>query len=175
MATGIVVKISDADAGEAFDIAEAYRLASPSGDTGAIATFVGYVRHLEHVPVNEDDDTGEFQEVGLSALHIEHFPGMTEQVIEDICQQACQRWNLQCCRVTHRVGTLAPGEPIVMVLTAAGHRADAFDACELIMDFLKTDAPFWKKVKYASGEHWVEAKESDTARRERWSKTLAGK
>lgn len=168
MPAGIVVKISDADSGEVFDIAGEYRLASPSANTGAIATFVGYVRHSEHVPANADEDAGEFQEVKLSALHIEHFPGMTEEVIEDICQQACQRWDLQCCRVTHRVGTLQPGDPIVMVLTAAEHRANAFDACELIMDFLKTDAPFWKKVKYESGEHWVEAKQSDTARRERW-------
>jgi len=168
MPAGIVVKISDADAGEAFDITQGYSIAQAGANTGAIATFVGCVRGSECVPANGNEESRKFQEVTLSALHIEHFPGMTEQVIEDICEQASQRWNLQCCQVTHRVGTLAVGEPIVMVVTAAEHRASAFDACEFIMDFLKTDAPFWKKVKYEGGEHWVEARESDAERRERW-------
>ena len=122
---------------------------------GAVATFVGLVRD-----VNEGSD--------VSEMTLEHYPGMTERAIEQICRDAAERWEVLDARVVHRVGTLRPTDPIVIVVVASGHRKDAFEACEFIMDFLKTRAPFWKKERTGSGERWVEARASDDEAAARW-------
>lgn len=124
-------------------------------DVGAQVCFVGQVR-----------DFGDSQAV--TALELEHYPGMTEKSLLAILDQACARWPLAAARVVHRVGYLPLGEAIVLVLTASAHRGDAFAACEFIMDYLKRDAPFWKKEHTASGSHWVEAKHSDQQAAQRW-------
>ena len=124
-------------------------------DVGAQVCFVGQVR-----------DFGDSQAV--TALELEHYPGMTEKSLLAILDQACARWPLAAARVVHRVGSLPLGEAIVLVLTASAHRGDAFAACEFIMDYLKRDAPFWKKEHTAAGSHWVEAKHSDQQAAQRW-------
>ncbi|WP_375260412.1 molybdenum cofactor biosynthesis protein MoaE [Palleronia sp.] len=139
---------------EAFDMgAELAGFAQGRRDTGAVVTFSGLVR----------DDTGD-----LRHLEIEHYPGMTTSAIEAIVAEAVERWSLADALVIHRHGRLAPGEPIMMVATAASHRADAFAAAEFLMDYLKSRAPFWKKEVTASGESWVEAKDSDEDALNRW-------
>ena len=141
---------------EPFDVgalvAETHR-ANP--EVGAVATFIGLVRD-----VNEGSD--------VSAMTLEHYPGMTERAIEDICREAAGRWEVLDARVVHRVGTLRPTDPIVIVAVASGHRRDAFEACEFIMDFLKTRAPFWKKERTGEGDRWVEARASDDEAAARW-------
>ena len=124
-------------------------------DVGAQVCFVGQVR-----------DFGDSQAV--TALELEHYPGMTEKSLMAILDQARARWPLAAARVVHRVGYLPLGEAIVLVLTASAHRGDAFAACEFIMDYLKRDAPFWKKEHTAAGSHWVEAKHSDQQAAQRW-------
>lgn len=124
-------------------------------DVGAQVCFVGQVR-----------DFGDSQAV--TALELEHYPGMTEKSLLAILDQARARWPLAAARVVHRVGYLPLGEAIVLVLTASAHRGDAFAACEFIMDYLKRDAPFWKKEHTAAGSHWVEAKHSDQQAAQRW-------
>lgn len=124
-------------------------------DVGAQVCFVGQVR-----------DFGDSQEV--TALELEHYPGMTEKSLLAILDEARARWPLAAARVVHRVGYLPLGEAIVLVLTASAHRGDAFAACEFIMDYLKRDAPFWKKEHTAAGSHWVEAKHSDQQAAQRW-------
>ena len=124
-------------------------------DVGAQVCFVGQVR-----------DFGDSQAV--TALELEHYPGMTEKSLLAILDQARARWPLAAARVVHRVGYLPLGEPIVLVLTASAHRRDAFAACEFIMDYLKHDAPFWKKEHTQAGSHWVEAKSSDQQAVQRW-------
>ena len=133
-------------------IAETHR-ANPK--VGAVATFIGLVRDI-----NEGSDVAE--------MTLEHYPGMTERAIENICRDAAGRWEVIDARVVHRVGTLQPTDPIVIVVVASGHRRDAFEACEFIMDFLKTRAPFWKKERTGGGERWVEARASDDEAAERW-------
>ena len=120
-----------------------------------MATFVGLVRD-----VNAGSD--------VSEMTLEHYPGMTERAIENICRDAAERWEVLEARVVHRTGTLRPTDSIVIVVVASGHRKDAFDACEFIMDFLKTRAPFWKKECTGSGERWVEARASDDEAAARW-------
>lgn len=171
----INILISDADSGEAFDPGVEYQRIQRSENTGAVAVFVGHVRASEILAAASDDENEQEAEngqgdekVALTALTIEHYPGMTEAVIQGICEQAARRWPLQSCRVLHRVGTLRVGDPIVMVATASGHRASAFDACEFIMDFLKTEAPFWKKAVYDNGELWIDARQSDVDRKASW-------
>ena len=122
---------------------------------GAVATFVGVCR-------DTNDGTG------VSNMTLEHYPGMTERAIESIVKQACERWSLRACEVVHRVGQLAPTELIVLVAVASAHRGDAFAACEFIMDFLKTKAPFWKKETTALGDRWVDARSTDTEAADRW-------
>ena len=122
---------------------------------GAVVGFVGYVR-----------DFNDGQEV--SGMFLEHYPGMTEKALAAIVADAEQRWPLLRVEVVHRVGELPPGEPIVFVGTASAHRQAAFDACNFIMDYLKTRAPFWKKETTSSGERWVEGRCSDQAAAERW-------
>ena len=133
-------------------IAQAHR-ANPK--VGAVATFIGLVRD-----VNEGSD--------VSEMTLEHYPGMTERAIENICRDAAGRWDVLDARVVLRVGTLLPADPIVIVVVASGHRKDAFEACEFIMDFLKTRAPFWKKERTGGGERWVEARASDDEAAARW-------
>ena len=122
---------------------------------GAVVSFVGYVR-----------DFNDGREVG--GMFLEHFPGMTEKALEKIAVEAAARWSLLQVEVLHRVGRLEPGEPIVFVGVASAHRAAAFEACEFIMDYLKTRAPFWKKEDTAEGSRWVEGRDSDLAAAERW-------
>ena len=124
--------------------------------TGAVVSFVGQVRDM-----NEGNE--------VSALTIEHYPGMTEKSLETIIDQAKNRWNILEAIVIHRVGTLQPIEKIVLVAVSSAHRGDAFKACEFMMDYLKTEAPFWKKETTPSGERWVEARIADDHARDRWS------
>jgi molybdopterin synthase catalytic subunit len=125
-------------------------------DVGAVATFVGLVRDL-----NEG--------ARVSRMSLEHYPGMTERALEEICAEAARRWDLLDMRVVHRVGPLEPGDAIVLVAVSSAHRGDAFAACEFIMDYLKTRAPFWKKEVTPEGERWVEARASDDEAASRWS------
>lgn len=125
-------------------------------DVGAVATFVGVVR-----------DQNEGASVGRMTL--EHYPGMTEKALLEICGQAAQRWDLIDLRVVHRIGPMEPGEPIVLVAVSSAHRGDAFAACEFVMDFLKTRAPFWKREDTSSGPRWVDARVSDNEAAARWA------
>jgi molybdopterin synthase catalytic subunit len=146
------VRIQEAD----FDVgAELAALQGGRTDIGALASFVGCVR-------------GHTREDDISALTLEHYPGMTEQAIEAMIAQARTRFALQAARVVHRVGRLLPGERIVLVATASSHRRDAFQACEFLMDYLKTQAPFWKKESGPQGERWVDARVADDAALARW-------
>lgn len=139
-----------------FDVSSLQReLLGSEYQAGAVASFTGLVRV-----------SNEQREVGV--LELEHYPGMTERSIQKIVDQARQRWQLLGARVVHRVGRLSPGEQIVYVGVSCAHRGDAFQACEFIMDYLKTRAPFWKKETTARGEHWVESRESDSAAAQRW-------
>jgi len=122
---------------------------------GAVAAFVGLVRDR-----NEGD--------GIRGMVLEHYPGMTEQALAKIAREAEERWDLLDVTVIHRVGRLEPGARIVLVAVASTHRGDAFAACEFIMDFLKTRAPFWKKESTAEGERWVCARDSDARAVGRW-------
>ena len=138
----------------AFDLgAEANRFSHDLKGVGAVVTFSGLVR----------DNGGQ-----LTAMEIEHYPGMTEKAISAIMDQAVARWGLADALVIHRYGVLRSGEPIMMVATAASHRADAFAAAEFLMDYLKSRAPFWKKEISANGADWVAAKDSDEAALARW-------
>ncbi|NGM22094.1 molybdenum cofactor biosynthesis protein MoaE [Roseomonas stagni] len=137
-----------------FDLAaETARLSEGRVDVGGIASFVGVCR---------GDD-------GLSALVLEHYPGMTERALTKIAAEACARWPLTGCTVIHRVGRILPGEGIVLVLTASAHRAAALESCAFLIDWLKTGAPFWKREEFTGGgSRWVEAKASDDAASARW-------
>ena len=146
----ISIQTDDFDAGAEY---EALRLTGPG--TGAIVTFSGLVR-----------DSGDLS--GVTGLFLEHYPGMTEQVIQGLIDEAGRRWDVQRARVIHRIGRLALADQIVFVCVCSAHRGDAFAACEFIMDALKTSAPFWKKEITREGEHWVEQKESDVARSRNW-------
>ena len=139
---------------EAFDLNAEVTALAEGGASGAVATFTGHVR----------------QEDGLTGLTLEHYPGMTEAEITRMAEEAARRWPLTGVTVIHRVGTLKPGEPIVLVAVAAAHRAEAFAACEFLMDYLKTQAPFWKEETRGGARSWVAAKESDDAAAERWKK-----
>lgn len=130
-------------------------LLAGASEEGAVATFTGYVR------VNNDDR-------GVSRMMMEHYPGMTEKSIEATLNEATQRWPLIAASVVHRIGELTPGERIVWVGVSSRHRGAAFSACEYIMDYLKTNAPFWKKEIGPDGEHWVESRETDSDRAKRW-------
>ena len=144
---------------EAFDLSVELRaLSEGRTDIGAVASFVGLVRELGH-------DAAE----PLLSMTLEHYPGMTEAALAEIVVAAEARWSLLGVRVIHRYGCLAPGEPIVLVLVASSHRGEAFAACEFIMDFLKTRAPFWKKEATAAGGSWVDARDADDAAASRWS------
>lgn len=130
-------------------------LLSGANEEGAVASFTGYVR-------------GGSGERPLHSMELEHYPGMTERSIENILQQAAARWPLQAASVVHRVGLLQPGDQIVWVGVASAHREAAFSACEYIMDYLKNEAPFWKKEAGNQGSRWVEARVEDQLRAARW-------
>lgn len=138
-----------------FDFAaEADRFAASRTDLGAIVTFTGVVRDLPGDP--------------LQVMEIEHYPGMTEKAITTIATEAAERWSLGEVLVIHRYGKLRPGDRIMMVATAARHRADAFAAADFLMDYLKSRAPFWKKEISDKGADWVAAKDEDEAALNRW-------
>ena len=142
---------------EDFDIGvEVARLTAGRTDVGAIVTFTGTVRA-------ENDGSG------VAGMTLEHYPGMTEQELARVEAEAAQRWPLQASLIVHRVGTLRPGDNIVLVVTASAHRQAAFDAAAFLMDYLKTRAPFWKKELTPEGEErWVDARDSDEAAAGRW-------
>ena len=142
---------------ETFDAAaEAERMTRGRTDIGAVVTFTGICRGAED---------GE----AIAALTLEHYPGMAEAEIARHAAEAERRWALLGVTVIHRYGRLTPGENIVLVVTASSHRQDAFAAAEFLMDYLKTRAPFWKQVERGSARDWVEAKQTDDARAERWN------
>lgn len=148
----IRVQHEDFDAG-----AEIARMRLSRPDTGAVAAFIGQVRDL-----NEGTD--------VAAMTLEHYPGMTEKALEAIVDQAKARWDIYDALVIHRIGELKPLDQIVLVVVTGAHRHEAFAACEFIMDFLKTEAPFWKKEQTGAGERWVDARSSDDDAKRRWSK-----
>jgi molybdopterin synthase catalytic subunit len=144
---------------ETFDLgAEVSAMSQGRTDIGAIASFVGLARDL-----NEGK--------GVQAMTLEHYPGMTEKALAKLVGEANARWALLDVTVVHRVGRLLPGDPIVLVAVASPHRGEAFAACEFIMDYLKTQAPFWKKEETPEGEHWVDARASDDAAAARWTQS----
>ena len=146
------ISIQEAD----FDLAaELDTLRRQSKETGALVSFTGLVR---------DFSGGE----KIEAIYLEHYPGMCEKALEKIVAEAGQRWQLLGVRVIHRIGQLQPGEQIVLVATASQHRTDAFAACEFIIDYLKTAAPFWKREQTAHGTHWLDTRKSDQQRMQRW-------
>lgn len=139
---------------EDFDVAkEIAALTGGRTDIGAVVTFTGFVR--------ADD--------GMTALVLEHYPAMTQREIEKHVADAQKRWPLTGVRVIHRVGTLKPGDNIVLVVTASSHRRAAFEAADFLMDYLKTQAPFWKQEERGGTRHWVEAKTSDDDAAKRWT------
>jgi molybdopterin synthase catalytic subunit len=148
----VTVKVQITD----FDVsAEIAALRKNNPKIGAVASFIGIVRD-----VNEGDAVAE--------MTLEHYPGMTEKAIEEIISQAKGRWDIIDALVIHRVGTLQPADQIVLVVVTGAHRGEAFAACEFIMDYLKTRAPFWKKEQAGKGARWVEARETDDVAAERW-------
>jgi len=154
MTTPTIVRIQR----EPFDAAaEAALLTRGRTDVGAVVTFTGICRGAE---------AGE----PITALTLEHYPGMAEAEIERHVAEALERWPLAGVSVIHRHGRIAPGEDIMMVVTASAHRQAAFAAAEFLMDYLKTRAPFWKQVEAAGATSWVESKAADDAAAERWSK-----
>jgi molybdopterin synthase catalytic subunit len=140
-----------------FDLsAEIARLRAANPAIGAVVTFVGTVREM----------SGEAQVTGME---IEHYPGMTEKTLQEIVVQAEQRWNVIDTLVIHRVGMLQPLDQVVLTAVVSSHRKDAFAACEFIMDYLKTQATFWKKEHTPNGSHWVKARDSDERAVEKWN------
>jgi molybdopterin synthase catalytic subunit len=147
-AVKLLVTAEDFDPG-----AEIERLSAGHGASGALASFIGLVRGASD---------------GVSAMTLEHYPGMTEREIARIVAEAQRRWSLERVTVIHRIGRLLPGARIVFVGVAGRHRAESFAACEFLVDWLKTRAPFWKLEETAAGERWVEARAEDEKRAERW-------
>jgi molybdopterin synthase catalytic subunit len=155
---GARVSIRSAD----FDLsAETQALRAGDRGVGAIASFVGTVR--------EQNDAHAVQR-----LELEHYPGMTEAAIEAMIDAAHERFDIRAARVVHRIGVLEPGEQIVLVAVSAAHRGAAFQACEFLMDYLKTQAPFWKKEHGADGARWVDARSSDDQALARWGVAAGG-
>jgi molybdopterin synthase catalytic subunit len=144
------IQTEDFDAG-----AEIAALRRNDPRVGAVASFIGVCR-------DANDGTA------VSRMTLEHYPGMTERALEAIVGQARGRWDVYDVLVIHRVGELHPTDPIVLVIVTSAHRGDAFAACEFVMDYLKTEAPFWKKEATPEGTRWVDARASDEAARKRW-------
>lgn len=144
---------------EDFDVATEYaKLTTGDDSAGAVVFFVGRVR--EH---NDGRD--------VTGLTLEHYPGMTERALEEIVSEARERWPVEKIRVIHRVGTLILGDQIVFVGVSSAHRKAAFEAAEFVMDYLKAQAPFWKKEQTGTGSVWVEARSGDQQAAQRWSKS----
>ena len=151
---------------DVFDIGEETRAFCEKNSTsGGIATFIGQMRDFR----GSDRDSG----ITVSEMTLEHYPGMAEQQLEEISSKACARWPLDDVLVIHRYGNLTPGDPIVLVAIACAHREPAFQACQFLMDWLKTRAPFWKKEISADGSHWVDADARDDTQAERWARATA--
>ncbi len=140
-----------------FSVADEYAYLSEGTTAGAVVTFIGKVRDM-----NLGDNV-----IGLS---LEHYPGMTEKALQQICTEAESRWPIGRMRVIHRVGDLDIGDQIVFVGVSSAHRQAAFEACEFVMDYLKTKAPFWKKERTTENERWVESRDSDAKAASRWEK-----
>ncbi len=140
---------------EVFSVGDEYQWLSLCDEDGAVVTFTGKVRNH-----NLGDN--------VNALMLEHYPGMTEKMLQEITDEARQRWSLQRISIIHRIGELYPGDEIVFVGVTSSHRSIAFTAAEFIMDYLKTKAPFWKKESLAEGERWVETRQSDQEAANRW-------
>jgi molybdopterin synthase catalytic subunit len=155
MSERVTIRIQQAD----FDVArEISALTAGRSDVGAVVSFTGICRG------SEDGAT-------IAALTLEHYPGMAEAEIARHAETAMSRWPLSGIRVVHRVGRIAPGENIVLVVTASQHRQAAFEAAEFMMDYLKANAPFWKRVEAAGGTTWVEARDHDEDAAARWTKS----
>ena len=150
IASRVIVQTADFDLG-----AEVAALRANDAGIGAVASFVGTVR---------DRNDG----VGISSMELEHYPGMTERAIESMIDEAIHRFDICGARVIHRVGLLQPQDQIMMVAVISAHRGQAFQACEFLMDYLKTQAPFWKKEQTPEGARWVDARSSDDAAIARW-------
>jgi len=150
IAPRVIVQTADFDLG-----AEVAALRVNDAGIGAVASFVGTVR---------DRNDG----VGISSMELEHYPGMTERAIESMIDEAIHRFDICGARVIHRVGLLQPQDQIMMVAVISAHRGQAFQACEFLMDYLKTQAPFWKKEQTPEGARWVDARSSDDAAIARW-------
>lgn len=146
-----IIRVQTAD----FNIEDELALVRSNPSVGAVTSFIGLVRDI-------NDGSG------VTSLTLEHYPAMTERALANIVHEAETRWRILHTTVIHRVGELKPTDQIVLVLTASAHRGDAFAACEFMMDYLKTQAPFWKKEQTPSGSHWVDARGSDDAAAERW-------
>ena len=147
---------------EDFDLsAEVAALRKGDGGVGAVVSFIGTVR---------DRSDG----ASIAAMELEHYPGMTERAIEAMIAEAERRFDIRAARVVHRVGALLPHDQIVLVAVASAHRGQAFQACEFLMDYLKTQAPFWKKEHTPDGAHWVDARVSDDAALTRWGIAATG-
>lgn len=148
---------------EDFDLgAEVAALRHQNAGVGAVCSFVGTVR---------DRNAGTSASAVMApilSMELEHYPGMTEKAIEAMIEQAMQRFDIQGARVIHRVGLLQPLDQIVLVAVSSAHRAQSFQACEFLIDYLKTQAPFWKKEHSPGGAHWVDARETDDAALARW-------
>lgn len=143
---------------EDFDLStEIARLRARQPQVGAVVSFVGTVRDLNDGAV-------------VTQMELEHYPGMTEKALEQIVAQAQARWSFLDALVIHRIGPLQPLDQIVLVAVTAAHRGEAFAACEFIMDYLKTDAPFWKKEQTPDGARWVDARSTDTDARSKWDR-----
>ena len=146
----IRVQMADFDVG-----VEIRALCAGRDDVGAVVTFTGHVRR-------------EAGEAAILALTLEHYPGMTEKELSRIEAEALERWPLQASLIVHRYGRLEPGDSIVLVVTASKHRQAAFEAAQFLMDYLKTNAPFWKKEELADAERWVSSRSLDDKAAERW-------
>lgn len=155
MSAAVTIRIQEADFDGAREIA---RLAEGRTDIGAIVSFSGICR-------------GEERGAPITALTLEHYPGMAEAEIRRHADEAMTRWPLLGLTVVHRVGRITPGQNIVLVVTASSHRQAAFEAAEFLMDYLKTSAPFWKRVESETGTNWVDARADDDAAAARWSKS----
>ena len=148
---------------EDFSLGDEYAaIRTRAGDVGAIVTFTGLVREIY-----DDDSTAG----AVQSLTLEHYPGMTEKCLKDIQLKAENRWPLLATRIIHRVGELCNHDQIVLVATASAHRNAAFESAEFIMDYLKSEAPFWKKQKSESESSWIESRDTDKAALDRWQKS----
>ena len=146
---------------EDFDAGAEIRAVAGNPKIGAVASFIGVVRD-----VNDGSC--------VETMTLEHYPGMTEKALEGIVAEAKGRWEVLDCTVIHRIGELRPADQIVLVVVASGHRGDAFAACEFLMDYLKTQAPFWKKEQTPQGARWVDARSSDDEAAGRWRRKEPG-